>query len=136
MWLRTFGALMCLAAGGAGGAAAACRQADLAGTWDVYATHDGFSEVAWTVCLFQIAANGTLRAGSTCVNSYGDQSVISGRLVVQRSCVTGGRVIQRAGFERLPSVVPHATLAADKGLFVGIGVTETAGSFVFQAIKR
>jgi hypothetical protein len=136
MLSRTCAFLACLALVGASPAAAACRQADLAGAWDAYVAYDDFADASWTVCVLQIAPNGAVGPGSRCTDGHGEQSIISGRLALPSSCRARGQVVQRFGPQRVQSQIPQATLGKDKNLLVGIGVAATGGLFIFHAVKR
>ena len=133
---RAWLVLVCLALGGVAPAGAACRQSDLRGIWDAYATGAGAAGAYWARCVIRIQANGVIVSGTRCVYHTGDRTVVdSGRLNIARTCRASGHLVERVGSQLGRAELPQATLARDKNLLVGVGEGPES-IFIFHAVRR
>ena len=111
---------------------AACVQADLTGTWQVYSSGWDSPQAYWTRCKMTINANGTMSNG-TCTNSAGQSgpmTAASAILTAPSTCTYTAQFRVGGALNR----VLHATLARDKNTGNGVG-TFPGGTFIFSMTK-
>jgi hypothetical protein len=141
-----FALLPYFALGGAGGAMAARRPADLTGWWDLYlvaAVAGGNSSgLAWLACDVRFGSAGGINSGSRCIDSAGNRVAVGGRLATKSSCRASGFLV-RSGRSRFRVTIPQVTLSRDRAALTGVAVINnisinmvTPINMVLHAVRR
>lgn len=118
-------------------AQAACLERDLEGTYTLTSETRGVLGTFWTTCEIRIAADGSVRPGTACVQrdvagTAASATVDGGAIVLARSCkITGNLSI--AGYE---SVVTSARVSRDMRTVEGEGFNAADGSTIIFSASR
>jgi hypothetical protein len=115
-----------------GAAHAACTQADLAGTWQIYsAGWNNSYQTWWSRCKATVNGAGTM-AGN-CTTSLGPTSPMTGasvKLTAGATCTFSAKFTVGSEVNK----VAHGTLSTDKTTGSGVG-TFPGGAFLFTITK-
>ncbi len=114
----------------AGAAAADCVPSDINGSWKTY---QSFGTLGYQHCGLLIRDNGNVLAGTSCRDSSGVGSQITGgRLTVAQTCRVSGSASNSFG----PFVIDHAFMSPDKNTITGVGKDASGLPISFQAVRR
>ncbi len=111
---------------------AACTQADLEGTWQIYSAGWSNNESWWSRCKKRINAAGAM-SNATCTDSFNQTgpmtnataTISNGSFCTYTAQFTVGNAVNK---------VLHATLSQDKTLGSGVG-SFRGGKFIFTMSK-
>jgi hypothetical protein len=117
----------------AGGASAACVQADVQGQWQAYAlTSERGGQAYWWHCRLAFSDQGVLTTGNCEAPRQPNAELAAGSLTIAdaASCTFQGEF----AWEGSAAHVDHATLSPEKSVLSGVGTTELS-YFQFTMIK-
>lgn len=116
----------------------ACRDRDLAGTYDLRADSTSDRGIVTTTCEIGVTRNGTVRAGADCRHKTQDgveteAKVDGGEIDISRRCRVTGQIV----IDGYPSVITRARMTRDKERVTGAGTNSLDGSPVtFSATRQ
>ena len=116
----------------------ACRDRDLAGTYDLRADSNRDQGIVTTTCEIGVTSNGTVQAGADCRLKTQDGAEIEakvdgGDIDISRRCRVTGQIV----IDGYPSVITRARMTSDKERVTGAGTNALDGSPVtFSATRQ
>ena len=117
---------------------ALCKDRNVKGKFQLYATTHTVSGTFWTFCAINIRDDGTIEPGTSCVQ--GDSLGAEGKVVVDGGNVSIGRSCKVKGdisIGGFTSVIRQAWMSRDKNVIEGVGLNPEDGSiFRFSAVRR
>jgi hypothetical protein len=115
-------------------ASATCSGTDTIGTWRLYSASANYNGAYWTKCTLVVTQGGKIGGASTCSNSAGQSTGVTGSVVLTApaSCMLKGSVRYTLG--GAVSTVNEATMSEDKKSVAGVG-TFSGGGFLFTMMR-